>query len=76
MIFVSIKSFKKIPTRGVWVAQLVERLTLDFGSCHDLIVRELEPHVELCAGSVESTWDCLAGFSDQWGGGSIWADRR
>ena len=29
--------------RGTWVAQLVKHLTLDFGSGHDLTVREFEP---------------------------------
>ena len=28
---------------GVWVAQLVQRLTLDFGSGHDLMVCEIKP---------------------------------
>ena len=32
---------------GAWVAQLVEHLTLDVGSGHDLMVREFEPHVRL-----------------------------
>ena len=46
--------------RGVWVAQSVKRPTLDFGSGHDLTVCESEPHVWLCAGSVEPAWDSLA----------------
>ena len=29
--------------RGTWVAQLVKRLTLAFGSGHDLTVGETEP---------------------------------
>ena len=33
---------------GAWVAQLVERPTLD-GSGHDLTVREFKPRVGLCA---------------------------
>ena len=37
--------------RGTWVAQSIERLTLDFGSGHDLMVREFEPPVRLRAGS-------------------------
>ena len=32
-------------------------LTLDFGSGHDLTVREFEPHFRLCADSVEPAWD-------------------
>ena len=39
--------------RDTWVAQLVKRLTLDFGSGHDIIVREFEPRVGLCADSVD-----------------------
>ena len=37
---------------GAWVTQLVECRTLDFGSGH-----EIEPHVGLCADSVEPAWD-------------------
>ena len=33
------------------MAQLVKHLTLDFGSGHKLEVREMEPHVGLCANS-------------------------
>nr|XP_060511482.1 uncharacterized protein LOC132692753 [Panthera onca] len=40
--------------RGAWVAQLVKHPTLDFGSGHDLAVREFEPRVGLCADSSES----------------------
>ena len=39
---------------GVWVAQLVERLTLGFGSGHDLVVLGIQPYVRLCAYSVET----------------------
>ena len=35
------------------VAQSVKRLTLDFGSGHDLMVHEFEPHVWLCTDSLE-----------------------
>ena len=45
---------------GTWVAQSVKSLALDFGSGHDLMVRGFEPHVRLCAGSAESTWDSLS----------------
>ena len=31
------------------MAQSVERLTLDFGLGHGLMVRRIEPHVGLCA---------------------------
>ena len=45
---------------GAYVAQLVEHLTLDFGSGHDLIVREFEPYIRLCADGVEPGWDSLS----------------
>ena len=35
-------------SRGSWVAQSVERLTLGFGSGHDFMVHEFQPHVWLC----------------------------
>ncbi|XP_078302586.1 retinoic acid early transcript 1E [Panthera onca] len=35
--------------RGAWVALLIGHSTLDFGSGHDLTVREFEPRVGLCA---------------------------
>ena len=35
-------------TWGAWVSQSVKHLTPDFGSGHDLTVRELEPCVQLC----------------------------
>ena len=43
-----------------WVAQLVKRLALDFGSGHDLMVREFESRVGLCADSAEPAWDSLS----------------
>ena len=46
--------------RSAWVAQLVERPTLDLGSGHDLAVCEIEPHVGLCTDSSEPTWDSLS----------------
>ena len=46
-------------TRGVWVAQWVEHLILDFGPGH-LMICEIEPCVRLCADSVEPTWDSLS----------------
>ena len=45
---------------GTWVAQLVEILTLGFGSGHDLMVGELETHIGLCADRVEPAWDSLS----------------
>ena len=46
--------------RGAWVAQSVERLTLDFSSGHDLTVRGFEPHLGLCTDSAEPAWDSLS----------------
>ena len=40
------------------MAQSVKRLTLDFGSGHDLTVRG--PCLRLCANSVEPAWDSLS----------------
>ena len=45
---------------GAWVAQLAKHLTLDFGSGHDLMVREFKPQTGLCADSVEPAWDSLS----------------
>ena len=39
---------------GAWVAQLVERLSLDLSSGHDLMVCGIKPHIGLCTESVES----------------------
>ena len=47
-------------TRGTWVVQSVKRLTLDFGSGHDLMVCEIEPHVESHFGNAEPAWDSLS----------------
>ena len=41
------------------MAQSVEHSTLGFGSGHDLTVREFEPHVGLCVGSVDPAWGSL-----------------
>ena len=38
------------------MAQSVKLLTLDFGSGHDLMALELEPHIEVCADSAEAAW--------------------
>ena len=45
---------------GAWIAQLVRHPTIDFSSGHELTVREFQPHVGLCADSVESAWDSLS----------------
>ena len=45
---------------GAWGAQSVKRPTFDFGSGHDITVRELEPHVGLHAVRVEPAWDSLS----------------
>ena len=42
------------------MAQLVKCLTLDLGSGHDLMVRGIEPRVELHAGNKEPAWDSLS----------------
>ena len=47
-------------TRGTWVAQLVKHRTLDFGSGHDLMVHEMEPHLGLCTDSMEPALDSLS----------------
>ena len=42
------------------MAESVKHLTLDFGSRHGLMIRGIEPHVGLCADSVEPAWDSLS----------------
>ena len=42
------------------MARSFQPVTLDFGSGHDLMVREFKPHVRLCAGSAEPAWDSLS----------------
>ena len=42
------------------MAQLVKCPTLDFGSGHDLTVREFEACIRLCADSAEPAWDSLS----------------
>ena len=46
--------------QGSWVAQLVERLTLDLGSGHDLPVCEFEPHIRLYADSAQPACDSVS----------------
>ena len=55
-----ITSTKKLLFWGAWVAQSVERSTLDFGSGHDLSVGGIESCVEFCANSLEPAWDILS----------------
>ena len=47
-------------TVGAWVALSAKHLTLDFGSGHDLMVCEFEPHIGLCADSEEPARDSLS----------------
>ena len=42
------------------MAQLVKQPALDFSSAHDLTVPEMEPHIRLCADSMEAAWDSLS----------------
>ena len=42
------------------MAQSVEHPTPDLSSGRDLEVREMEPPIGLCAGSVEPAWDSLS----------------
>ena len=44
---------KSLILRGAWEAQSVKRPTLDFGSGHDLMVCEFEPHIRLHVDSAE-----------------------
>ena len=41
------------------MALLIKHLTLDLGSSHDLTVHGMEPHIGLCADSMETAWDSL-----------------
>ena len=51
---------KRYESWGAWVAQSGKHPTLDFGSGHDLTVREFEPRVGLCADSSETAWDSFS----------------
>ena len=42
------------------MTQLVNHPTLNFGSGHDLMVHEFEPHIRLAADSVEPARDSLS----------------
>ena len=43
-----------------YMAQSVKCLTLDLGPGHDLMVREIEPQIGLCAVRSEPSWDSLS----------------
>ena len=45
---------------GTWVAQVIRRPPLGFGSDHDLVVPEFKPQVGLCADGAEPAWDSLS----------------
>ena len=49
-------TFLGTPGRLGWL----KRLTLAFGSGHDLMVRGIEPRVRLCTDSTESPWVSLS----------------
>ena len=40
--------------------QALKRLTLGFGSGHDLMVREFDPHIRLRAEGAEPAWDSFS----------------
>ena len=43
-----------------WVARLVKRLTLGFGSGHGLMVCKFKPHIRFHAVNAEPAWDSLS----------------
>ena len=49
-------------SRGAWVVRSVKRPTLNFGSGHDLVAREIETQAGLCTDRVEPAWDSLSPF--------------
>ena len=53
-------SLNCLSPQGPWMAPSVKRPTLDFRSGHDLMVHEFEPHVGLCADTLERAWDSLS----------------
>ena len=53
----------RIMIQGAWMAQSVERQTLNFGSGHDLTVHGIEPSVGLQIDSAEPAWDSLSSLS-------------
>ena len=42
------------------LSRLVKRPTFDFGSGHDLMAHEFEPHVAPCTDRAELAWDPLS----------------
>ena len=60
MFYLTCMVFKITFSEGTWVAQLVKRLTLDFGSGHHLVVWEFEPCIGLYIESVEPASDSLS----------------
>ena len=51
---------KELNAWDAWVAQSVKHLTFDFGLGRDLAGRESEPHIGLCADTVEPPWNILS----------------
>ena len=51
---------RKNLTQGCLGDQSVKRLTLHFGSAHNLTVCGIEPHSGPCADSMEPAWDRLS----------------
>ena len=45
------------------LGDLVKRLTLDFGSGHNFMVYEFEPHVGLCSDPLSLSLPCSHSFS-------------
>ena len=55
----SFRGPEMLSSRGAWVAQSVECLTLDFSSGYDLAVWAMELRIELCTDDAEAAWDSL-----------------
>ena len=53
LLNLSLASFRNAQSRGAWVAQSVEHVTLDFSSGHDLMTPGFERHIGLHTDSVE-----------------------
>ena len=47
-------------SRGAWVFQSGNHLTLNFSSGHDLMGHGIELHIRLCADSAKPAWDSLS----------------
>ena len=58
--YLSVCMYIKNMSSGVlgWLSWLSVRL--NFGSGHDLMVHEIEPHIGFCADSTEPSWDSLS----------------